>query len=444
VFIAVEMASVPSYALAGFLKGRRQSSEAALKYVVYGGGASGVMLYGISLVAGRYGTGYIPDLAQAIQAQMSAGGTGIAALDTMVLLGLVFILAGLAFKLSAVPFHFWCPDVFEGAAAEIGAFLSVASKAAALVLTGRLLLTLAGAGETGLVVVMPKTFVPVLAFFAALTATFGNLAAYAQTNLKRLLAYSTIAHAGYMLMGLATMTDEGLSSVLFYIVAYVFMNLGAFAMVAFLRNKTGSEDLSSFRGLVYRSPLLVVLFGVFLISLLGLPPLAGFTAKFQVFAAVYHAGEGYMPTSPALGYTMYALLLIGGINTVFSLFYYLKVLRVMVLEKPLEEMENRPAAPLPLSAGATVFAGFLAAMIFVAGVAFDPLATAADKGAMNFSTLTGALPTGQVARPGAGGGGGPAPGGPRPGGGAPGGGARPGGGQPKGNNPAQPKGKTAP
>src|SRR5207237_7089433 len=178
-------------------------------------------------------------------------------------------------------------------------------------------------------------------------------------NLKRLLAYSTIAHAGYMMMGLAAMTEAGLSAVLFYIVTYIFMNLGAFAMVAFLRNQTGSEDLSSFRGLVYRSPLVVVLLGVFLLSLLGLPPLAGFTAKFQIFAALYNAGNGYLPSSPTLGYTMYALLLIGGINTVFSLFYYLKVLKVMVLEKPLEEIENRPAAPLALPIGATVFASFL-------------------------------------------------------------------------------------
>src|SRR5262249_34562515 len=157
---------------------------------------------------------------------------------------------------------------------------------------------------------------------------------------------STIAHAGYMLMALAAMSSDGLSAVLFYIVTYIFMNLGAFAMIAFLRNLTGSEDLNSFRGLVYRSPLVVALFGAFILSLLGLPPLAGFTAKFQVFAALYNAGKTYGSTSPTLSYTMYALLLIGGINTVFSVFYYLKVLKVMVLDKPLEEIENRPAAPL--------------------------------------------------------------------------------------------------
>src|SRR5262249_42119634 len=192
VFIAVEMASLPCYALAGFLKGRRPSSGASLKYVVYGGGASGIMLYGISLLSGRFGTGYLPNLAVCVQNQMGTGAGTLAGMDTIVLLGIVFILAGLGFKLSAVPFHFWAPDVFEGAAAEVGAFLSVASKAAALALTGRLLLALATNIDHVPIDAVQATLGPAIAFFAAITATFGNLAAYPQTNLKRLLAYSTI------------------------------------------------------------------------------------------------------------------------------------------------------------------------------------------------------------------------------------------------------------
>jgi NADH-quinone oxidoreductase subunit N len=383
VFIAVEMASLPSYALAGFLKGKRQSSEAALKYVVYGGGASGVMLYGISLIAGRFGTGYLDDVKYAFQAQISAGHGGLIGLDSIVVLGLVFILVGLGFKLAAVPFHFWCPDVFEGAAAEVAAFLSVASKAAALALTGRLLLVLAGPTESALI--MPRTFGPVIAVFAALTATFGNLAAYGQTNLKRLLAYSTIAHAGYMLMGLAPLNAEGASAVLFYLVAYVFMNLGAFTIVALLRNQTGSEDLSSFRGLIYRSPILVSLLAIFLLSLLGMPPLFGFVAKFRIFQVLYHAGETYSAgPNPSLGYTMYALLIIGGLNTVLSLFYYIKVLKVMILEQPLEEIEHRAAAPLRVPLPSLMFGGFLALMLFVGTVAFNPLLAASDKGVAGF------------------------------------------------------------
>src|SRR5262245_11256404 len=193
VYLGVEMASLPSYALAGFLKGRRQSSEAALKYVVYGGGAAGVMLYGISLLAGKFGTGYLPDLAVAFAANAGVG------VDPVILLGTLFLLIGLAFKLAAVPFHFWCPDVFEGAAAEVAGFLSVASKAAAIALTARVALLLGGLGLDPSVarlsldwMAVKRWLVPALGALAVLTATFGNLAAYLQTNLKRLLAYSTI------------------------------------------------------------------------------------------------------------------------------------------------------------------------------------------------------------------------------------------------------------
>src|SRR5262249_34522139 len=153
----------------------------------------------------------------------------------------------------------------------------------------------------------------------ALTATFGNLAAYYQTNLKRLLAYSTIAHAGYMMMGLATLTREGAQAVLFYLIVYLLMNLGAFAVVAFLRNQTHSEDLADFRGLARRSPWMVVTLSIFLLSLLGIPPLAGFAAKFQIFAALYDEGQRYRATGhPGLGSVMFGLLVIGGLNTVIS------------------------------------------------------------------------------------------------------------------------------
>src|SRR5207248_5312644 len=174
--------------------------------------------------------------------------------------------------------------------AEVAGFLSVASKGAALALLGRFVLMLGGLGfdtpDYATWLRLAHYLAPPLAVFAALTATFGNLAAYMQTNLKRLLAYSTIAHAGYMLMGLCTLTRAGLSAVLFYLVAYLFMNLGAFAVVAFLRNETGSEDLADFRGLIRRSPWMVVTLSFFLLSLLGIPPLAGFAAKFQIFAVL--------------------------------------------------------------------------------------------------------------------------------------------------------------
>jgi NADH-quinone oxidoreductase subunit N len=383
VYIGVEMASLPSYALAGFLKGRRASSEASLKYVVYGGGASGIMLYGISLLAGKFGTAYLPDVALGFSTALSDASSPVSFLssDPVLVLGSLFILMGIGFKLAAFPFHFWCPDVFEGAAAEVAGFLSVASKGAAIALLGRFVMVLAGLSEQ----TRPWAWSPWLhttqyfavavGICAALTATFGNLAAYWQSNLKRLLAYSTIAHAGYMMMGLATMTRDGLGAALFYLAAYLFMNLGAFAVVAFLRNQTGSEELSSFRGLIQRSPVLVITLSVFVLSLLGIPPLAGFAAKFQVFRSLFDAGQMYAELKqPGLSNLMYGLLVIGGINTVLSAVYYLKVIKVMVLDRPLEEVEGVPPAPLREPTGWVVYAGLLSAVILVLGVWWDPIA----------------------------------------------------------------------
>jgi NADH-quinone oxidoreductase subunit N len=368
VFIGIEMASLPSYALAGFLKGRRQSSEAALKYVVYGGGAAGVMLYGISLISGRCGTGYLPDV---------AANLGASPFHLLTVLGGLFILIGIAFKLAAVPFHFWCPDVFEGAAAEVAGFLSVASKGAALALLARFVTALAGPTDGPQFIPVARWLVPALAFFAALTATFGNLAAYGQNNLKRLLAYSTIAHAGYMMMGLAALSREGAGAVLFYLVVYLFMNLGAFAIVAYLRNLTHSEDLRDFRGLVYRSPVLVITLAVFLLSLLGIPPLAGFMAKFQIFSVLYDSAEKFDRAGQAgLAKTMLALLAIGGLNTVLSAMYYIKVLRVMIIDRRVEQVEGKPVEALRVPALVAGYACMLALVIVGLGIFWDGLATA--------------------------------------------------------------------
>ena len=264
-------------------------------------------------------------------------------------------------------------------------FLSVASKGAALALLGRVVLALGGLTTPIDGMAMARYLVPALAILAAVTATFGNLAAYLQTNLKRLLAYSTIAHAGYMMMGLATLTRDGAGAVLFYLIAYLFMNLGAFAVVAFLRNLTGSEDLSSFRGLVRRAPVLVVTLAIFLLSLLGIPPLAGFAAKFQIFRVLYEGGQKYAELNqPGLSFTLYALLVIGALNTVLSVFYYVKVIKVMILETTLEEVEKRPSQPLPVPTGAAVYATLLALVILVAGILWDPLADVSSRGVKCF------------------------------------------------------------
>jgi NADH-quinone oxidoreductase subunit N len=391
VFIGVEMASLPSYALAGFLKGRRQSSEAALKYVVYGGGSAGIMLYGISLLAGKFGTGYLPDVAVGyIHAMYPVAGGGLV-FDPLLVLATLFILIGIAFKLAAVPFHFWCPDVFEGASAEIAGFLSVASKGAALALLARFTLVLGGldpqVGQPGQApwIEVVHYLVPALAFFAALTATFGNLAAYLQNNLKRLLAYSTIAHAGYMMMGLATLTRRGSEAVLFYLAAYLLMNLGAFAVVAFLRQETGSENLEDYRGLVRRSPWMVVTLAFFLLSLLGIPPLVGFAAKFQVFSALWDEGrEYYRVGQPGLGATLLGLLVIGGLNSVLSAVYYLKVLKVMILEPRAEDLEGREPQRLHERVPTVVYAGLLALAVLMTGVLWGPLDGVSRTGVARF------------------------------------------------------------
>jgi len=343
VFLGIEMASVPSYAMVGFLKGRRQSSEAALKFVVYGAGAAGVMLYGLSLLAGMLGTTEFGELAVRLQRLFhEAPSLQSPALHTLALASLM-IMVGFAFKLSVVPFHFWAPDAFHGASAEVGGFLSVASKAAAFALLVRFVMALLTPYHEALREVYQVMGLG-LAVIAAVTATFGNLAAYSQRNMKRLLAYSTIAHAGYMLMAVAaviviqtttelptaagpSITDRSARAVeglMYYLAAYLFMNLGAFAITALIRNEIFSEEIDDYAGLGYQCPVLAIGLAVCLFSLIGLPPLGGFVGKLFVFASLYDAGSVHG--------LMWGILVVAGLNTVFSLVYYINVLRVMYLQ----------------------------------------------------------------------------------------------------------------
>jgi NADH-quinone oxidoreductase subunit N len=367
-FLGVEMASVPSYVMVGFLKGRKPSSEAALKYVVYGAGAAGVMLYGISLIAGVLGTGDMSLMAErlAVVATGDSAGLGDPEVRT-VALGVMLVMVGLAFKLSLVPFHFWCPDAFEGASAEVAGFLSVASKAGAFALLVRFCVGLSGAPATR---ELMTAFGIGLGLIAALSATFGNLAAYSQTNLKRLFAYSTIAHAGYMTMAVAAMLvmvnsdqaeslskeiNQSVGGVLYYLAVYVFMNLGAFAVVALVRNYTFDENIDSFKGLMTQSPALCVCMALCVASLIGIPPLGGFFAKWMIFAAVYKAAQ--------IHWAMYIILAFAAINTVFALFYYVRILKAMFIE---ERPADARKVPLPSMEGAYVLV--LAAMVFMLGV----------------------------------------------------------------------------
>ncbi len=374
-FLGVEMASVPSYALVGFLKGRRQSSEAALKFVIYGAGAAGVMLYGISLLAGLLGTANMPQMAERLQVLLADGGGATDPVVRAVLLAILMVLVGLAFKLSLVPFHFWCPDAFHGASAEVAGYLSVASKAAAFALLVRFVLAFVTPETDALAQIAFHVGVG-LAVMSIVTMTFGNLAAYAQTNAKRLLAYSTIAHAGYMLMAVSALlvllsapeVEErlehaywALGGLLFYLAAYLFMNLGAFAIVALVRNRIYSEEIDDYNGLVHTAPVLCVCMLVCLFSLVGMPPLGGFFGKFYVFAAVYRATE-------AAPVTMWTLLIFGGLNTVISLFYYLRILKAMFMGP--QPATVRPADPLASEGVSIAYACLVSVPVVLLG--FQP------------------------------------------------------------------------
>jgi NADH-quinone oxidoreductase subunit N len=329
------------------------------------------------------------------------------------MLGGLMVMVGLAFKLSAVPFHFWCPDVFEGATAEVNAFLSVASKAAALALLVRLVVgfghvaspssavaqaepppAVVGEAETATDAPAPvaaltgpstdnAALTPVRDFMiglvcllSAITCTFGNLAAYGQTNIKRLLAYSTIAHAGYMLMPVAAalvlmganqaQAREAFGALCFYIGVYLFMNLGAFAIIAFLRNALGSEEIADYAGLIRRAPGVVICFALLLLSLLGLPPLAGFAGKFLIFASLVDAAGAVPRFYPE----MIGLLVIGGLNTAISLFYYIRVAKVMIIDP---EPDNRLPVEFPLASLPGAYIVAVTLPVLVLGIWFNEL-----------------------------------------------------------------------
>lgn len=394
VFLAVEMTSVPSYAMVGFLKGRRTGSEAALKYVVYGAGAAGVMLYGISLLSGLLGTAHLPHVAQAlVEFGRHHSSFSDPAVRTLAI-GILMVLVGVAFKLSLFPFHFWCPDAFEGAAAEVAGFLSVASKGAAFALLVRFCLALVGETQRG-TAPLSELFMNVglgLGIVAAVTATFGNLAAYTQSNIKRLLAYSTIAHAGYMLMAVAAMMvilnapAEGVTAaariesagkciqgLLYYLAVYFFMNLGAFAIVALVRNQTFSEEIADYAGLVRQSPVLVVAMAICMFSLVGMPPFGGFMGKVMVFYSVVEAAK-FNPL-------MWGVLVAGLANTVFSLFYYLRVLKFMILD-PLPEGARPVEVSLASDAGGYV--AVVSGMVFVLGIFVDPISSTVKDNVANW------------------------------------------------------------
>lgn len=317
IYLAIETMSISSYILTGYTKEVQRSSEASLKYVIFGAVSSALMIYGISILYGLTGTLNLFGISDMLNR------ANISVIPLMIS-GLL-ILAGLGYKISAVPFHFWTPDVYEGAPITITAFLSVASKAAGFAVLIRFLkITFVDFSAPLQVeawsILKGIDWKLIIAILSVLTMTVGNVVALWQTNLKRLLAYSSIAHAGYILMGLVVFNDTGLTAILVYIIVYLIMNFGAFLVVMLVANKIGSEEIDDYNGLAYRSPFIAVCFAIFLVSLTGLPPTAGFIGKLYLFAALIKTNYIW-------------LAIIGILNSVIGLYYYAKVFRNMYIRE---------------------------------------------------------------------------------------------------------------
>lgn len=326
IFLAIEFMSITSYLLVGFLRETRRSTEAGVKYFLYGSVASSIMLYGMSFLYGATGELNLADIATSLAANPDV--------HTIIMPAMVMILVGLGFKTSLVPFHQWAPDTYDGAPTPITAYLSTASKTAAFAVLARLLLT----GLSAYAV----DWVPVLTGLAILTMTVGNLIALRQTSVKRMLAYSSIAQAGYMLMGLiavvstqqadlTTLGMNGLNGMMLYLFAYLFTNVGAFMVVMAVEQSEGHSDFSAFNGLGQRSPWLAWGMFIFLLSLTGIPLTGGFIGKFYVFGA-------------AVQHRYFLLALMAGINAAIAAYYYLGVVRAMFFPAGEQPAEYKPAA----------------------------------------------------------------------------------------------------
>jgi len=334
-FLALELASVCLYILAGFNKRDAQGTEAALKYFLFGGMAGAFLLFGLSLIYGATG---------AIEFRGIAARLGEVGGTPLVRVGLVMVLAGLGFKVAAVPFHFWAPDAYQGAPTPVASFVAAGSKVAAFFVFGKVTLVafsaVGGGWNWGEVT---AGWLPLLAVVAAFSMVVGNLAALGQRNVKRLLAYSAVAHAGYMLMAMVEGRGVGFAAVTFYSVTYAVTALGAFGVVARVEAVTGGSDWEHFRGLGRRSPGLALCFGIFVLSLAGIPPLAGFFGKFYLFFAAMTVGGGE--------FGILWLVALGAATTCVSFYYYLRLLKVVFVEAPEGEIAVWPKGGLE---GATV------------------------------------------------------------------------------------------
>lgn len=338
-YLAIETAATPLYVLAGIKYREEWSVESGIKYFLFGGISSAIMLYGFSLLYGFAGTTKIYGIMNAMQANQ----TPVVA----IVLAAILVLAGFTFKISAVPFHFWAPDVYQGSPTPVAGFLSTVSKTAGFIALIRVMVNVFGAESS-------NVWMIIIAVISAVSMFTGNLLAIPQKNLKRMIAYSSIAQAGYILVGVAAGTDFGFTGAVYYLVAYLATNLAVFAIINWVEYETGSTEISAFAGLNRRAPGLAFLLMVALLSLGGIPPLAGFFAKVLVFGAAIENGMAW-------------LAILGILNSVIALYYYLRVMKVMYVDQPSVEMK---VDKLPV-----VWAAALAVCILgivVLGVIFTP------------------------------------------------------------------------
>jgi NADH-quinone oxidoreductase subunit N len=329
IFVSLELMSVSIYVLVGFLRSQRRSNEAAMKYFLLGSFSTATILYGMSLLYGVAGSTNLVRI---------AGEIAVVGVNPMIVLALFLILAGLCFKIAAAPFHMWAPDAYEGAPTAITAFMSVAVKAAAFAIFFRIFITTFPQ--------LKDIYVPVLAVVAMVTMTWGNVSALTQQNVKRMLAYSSISHAGFVLMGLVAGTEYGVMASAIYLLAYTFMNLGIWTVVILLRREDiPGEQVDDFAGLFFKRPGIAFLMLIFLLSLAGIPPLAGFIAKYFVFASVVQLA--LTPGQPHAA-LMAWLAIVGVLNAVVSLYYYFRIVVAMFMRT------DFLPAPLSFSVGIVI------------------------------------------------------------------------------------------
>jgi len=351
-YLAIETTSIPLYILSGFMLADDNSTEAGFKYLLFGAMSSAVMLYGFSLLFGFAGTTNIYELASAIAAGP----------NTLVMaLGVIFLLlVGLGFKVSVVPFHFWAPDVYQGAPTPVAGFLSTASKAAGFAVLVRLFFVAFPA--------FSQPWTMIFAVLATVTMTVGNLLALPQTNIKRLLAFSSIAHAGYVMIGVVSFSLLGATSVVFYLAAYIVTNLLAFGIVMAVSRIIGSDDIKDYSGLSRRNPGLALMMLAAFLSLAGMPPFGGFVAKVFVFAAGIQAGYVW-------------LVVVGIVNSIVGVYYYLNVMKYVYLYRMPNEDEEKH--PVPLTRPYAIALVVLAIGVLLVGTLFAPWFSWSDTAAMN-------------------------------------------------------------